>query len=78
LATHRTLTPVDLGSNPSGAILTENIMSKENCVICKEETNVDVITDVSHRPYYVEGVGQLCKQCWISTYVTEKLVYYEE
>jgi hypothetical protein len=53
-------------------------MSKENCVICKEETNVDVITDVSHRPYYVEGVGQLCKQCWISTYVTEKLVYYEE
>lgn len=36
----------------------------EKCVICKKQTNVLKSTPVKDRKYYVEGAGQLCKECF--------------
>jgi len=41
---------------------------KEKCVSCEKETEVDVNTHIDHRDYYVEGAGQLCKDCWVEIY----------
>ena len=41
---------------------------KEKCVSCEKETEVDVSTHIDHRDYYVEGAGQLCKDCWLEIY----------
>ena len=40
----------------------------ESCVNCHTETDVDVATHVDLRYYYVEGSGQLCRQCWEEVY----------
>lgn len=39
-------------------------MSKEICIKCGKETNVDVTTHVDFRTGYIEGVGQLCMSCY--------------
>lgn len=41
---------------------------KEKCVSCEKETEVDVNTHTDYRNYYVEGAGQLCKDCWVDIY----------
>ena len=38
-------------------------MAKEKCVLCGCETYYDIETDVNYRIGYIEGVGQLCKDC---------------
>jgi len=40
----------------------------ENCVICNVDTNVPKTIDIQYRLFYVEGSGQLCRECWNSTY----------
>ena len=37
----------------------------EKCVICKKRTDVLKTTPIEERDYYVEGVGQLCKKCYL-------------
>ena len=37
---------------------------KEKCVICKSETPYDITTHINERIGYVEGVGQLCIDCY--------------
>jgi hypothetical protein len=51
--------------------LTITNMPKEHCVMCGKETNVDVNTHVDLRSNYIEGVGQLCRQCYSKDSVTE-------
>jgi len=41
---------------------------KEKCVSCDKETKVDVNTHIDYRYYYVEGSGQLCRDCWEEIY----------
>jgi len=41
---------------------------KEECLYCKKETEVDVDTHIDYRDYYVEGAGQLCRDCWEEIY----------
>jgi|BioPla2DNA2_1021312.scaffolds.fasta_scaffold145102_2 hypothetical protein len=40
----------------------------EICVSCKEVTDVRKDTPISHRTTYVEGAGQLCRECYHKLY----------
>ena len=40
----------------------------ENCVFCNKELHIRKDLDITHRLYYIEGAGQLCKECYDSTY----------
>jgi hypothetical protein len=39
-------------------------MPNEICVICGSETDIDINTHVDFRIGYVEGCGQLCRDCY--------------
>ena len=39
-------------------------MSREKCITCKSETPYHLSTDIEYRSHYVEGAGQMCKDCW--------------
>ena len=39
-------------------------MPNEICILCGNETNVDINTHVDHRIGYIEGAGQLCISCY--------------
>ena len=34
------------------------------CITCKKETTYHIRTDIENSSHYVEGAGQLCKECW--------------
>ncbi len=38
---------------------------KECCVICGKESEILQSEDIHQRLYYVEGVGQLCEECYL-------------
>jgi len=46
-------------------------MAKDKCIMCDIETPYSFDTSIDYRDHYVEGAGQLCKECWDKTY--EKL-----
>jgi len=37
---------------------------KENCVLCNKETSHNINDDIGKRFNYVDGAGQLCKECY--------------
>jgi hypothetical protein len=39
-------------------------MAKDNCVACGSETPYDFETHIDMRNGYIEGVGQLCINCY--------------
>jgi len=43
-------------------------MGKDKCVLCATDTEYDINTHIDYRNHYVEGAGQLCKECWNKTY----------
>ena len=43
-------------------------MKKDKCVLCGRETLYDEDADIDDRTCYVEGVGQVCLDCYLSTY----------
>jgi len=45
--------------------------AKDICVLCGEETTIDSDTHIDARDFYVEGVGQLCWNCWNKIYGDE-------
>jgi len=42
----------------------EKEKEKECCVVCDKETEYTKDTHIDQRKYYVEGAGQLCKECY--------------
>ena len=44
---------------------------KDNCVACSKETEWEEQEVIHNRRCYVEGVGQLCDDCYIDTYPHE-------
>jgi len=40
---------------------------KDHCVLCGKETPYNRTTHIGLRYYYVEGLGQLCAECWQKT-----------
>ncbi len=43
----------------------------DKCTLCKEPTPYSESTSVEYRQYYVEGAGQLCKECYSKVYNTK-------
>ena len=41
---------------------------KDKCISCGKETEYLVSTHIDYRKYYVEGAGQLCKDCYFDIY----------
>jgi recombinational DNA repair protein (RecF pathway) len=41
---------------------------KDKCVMCGEKTAYDELDHIDYRYFYVEGAGQLCPECYNSTY----------
>jgi uncharacterized protein (UPF0248 family) len=39
----------------------------EICIICHRETDVKKSTPVDKRKYYVEGFGQMCRECYMKS-----------
>ena len=40
----------------------------EHCVLCGHPTGIHAESPVDRRDYYVEGAGQLCRECWQKLY----------
>tara|TARA_B100000035_G_C20612184_1_gene384496 strand:- start:77 stop:307 length:231 start_codon:yes stop_codon:yes gene_type:complete len=50
---------------------TPNINERyERCSICGNDTGIFKLASISSRNFYVEGVGQLCGNCYVSMYNT--------
>lgn len=39
------------------------------CVSCGEKTDEPTMRPIDYRRYYIEGAGQLCKQCYDKIYL---------
>lgn len=39
----------------------------EHCVLCGKPTPYSIDTPVNMRRFYIQGAGQLCKECYIKT-----------
>ena len=48
------------------AVLRNNIC--ERCVLCGKKTDVPIDLPIDRRDCYVEGSGQLCRDCWRHVY----------
>ena len=44
----------------------------EECVVCHKKTTVEKDTDISQREHYIEGVGQLCRDCYLKIFDNRK------
>ena len=42
-------------------------MTNEKCILCGNETTVDVNTHIDFRTGYIEGAGQLCTECYLKS-----------
>ena len=45
---------------------------RERCVVCGKDTGYTFSTLIQNRQFYVEGVGQVCKQCFVEIYFQMK------
>ena len=36
----------------------------EHCIMCHKKLDILKSTPIDQRLYYIEGAGQLCKDCW--------------
>ena len=39
-------------------------MAKDNCISCGIQTPYQHDVNIEYRSHYVEGAGQMCKDCW--------------
>lgn len=46
---------------------------KEKCIMCSKVTDYYITDNIDRRNYYVEGCGQLCKECFDKVYLKETL-----
>lgn len=44
----------------------------EECISCGIVTQTPKTLDVSKRLYYIEGVGQMCRECWETLYPIQR------
>ena len=48
------------------------LLKKETCVLCGRLAEEEKEQQVSEREYYIEGAGQLCRECYQETYVPRR------
>jgi hypothetical protein len=41
---------------------------KDTCIVCGVDTPYNLTENIHNRYFYVEGAGQLCKDCYDKTY----------
>ena len=46
--------------------MSENEMEK--CVLCGKATDIPYAAPIDQRPFYIEGAGQLCEECYKRVY----------
>lgn len=51
------------GLNPDFVKLVNGVYY-DLCVVCKDNVGIRTDCPVEQRKYYIEGFGQLCKDCW--------------
>jgi len=44
---------------------------KDKCISCGKETEYEREIHIDYRVYYVEGAGQLCRECFERVYKEE-------
>jgi|LauGreDrversion4_2_1035121.scaffolds.fasta_scaffold564982_3 hypothetical protein len=49
-------------------------MGKDKCVMCSEETQYDFSTHIDLRTGYIEGVGQLCFNCYATGSARKQII----
>ena len=54
--------------NPDGMFVRQQINKTELCISCGVDTRVPVALDIQKRLYYIEGAGQLCRDCYDELY----------
>lgn len=47
---------------------------KDTCVVCSKVTIYNKTDNINIRDYYVEGCGQLCKECFERVYIKETVL----
>ena len=45
-------------------LIEELLNSEERCVLCNTITDTNKDIHIDQRPYYVEGVGEVCQDCY--------------
>ncbi len=50
------------GFRPDPSFISEQ--GTELCVCCGKDTGISALLHVDERPYYVDSVGQHCKECY--------------
>jgi len=45
-------------------------MANDKCITCGKETPYHLDVNIEYRSHYIEGTGQLCKECWDGTFPT--------
>jgi hypothetical protein len=40
----------------------------ERCIVCGGKLNIKKIVPIQQRKYYIEGTGQLCRNCYLDIY----------
>lgn len=48
--------------------LRRRVKDYERCAMCGKVTDVSADTPIEMRSCYVEGAGQLCRDCWAEIY----------
>jgi hypothetical protein len=48
----------------------------ETCVLCGNETPYTKEVSILMRQYFIEGAGQLCKECFKKVYKVNGSIYY--
>ena len=52
-----------------GTKVTEKDSEKDKCVLCGCDSPYEKNEHIDYRFCYVEGAGQLCKECWNKCYL---------
>ena len=42
----------------------QNYNQYEDCVLCRKVVSIDKSTHIDFRDSYIEGIGQLCRDCY--------------
>ena len=57
--------------------LMKRLNKKDICIHCETVTPYDKTTNINNRLYYIEGAGQLCRDCYAKIYDIKQMKYDE-
>ncbi len=54
---------------PAEKVKYMNDKPKELCIVCGENSGINVDMPINDRQFYVESAGQLCQRCYNNLYI---------